>query len=245
MNVENLHREECSDLIQNEIARVAITTLDPLIFDPYSKNRNTGSFIIIRADGSHNTIGAGMILRKTPEHKISSRGFTLWFTGLPSSGKSTLADAVAKELSERYALPIERLDGDVVRQTICKDLGFSAEDRRTNIERITYIAKLLNKHGVVIITSFVSPKKDVRNWSRQQIGNFIEVYTKCPLEECIKRDPKGNYKKALAGQIAQFTGVSDTYEEPDSPEIVVETDKEDIQQCTQKIITSLKKMGYL
>ena len=142
-------------------------------------------------------------------------------------------------------MPLERLDGDAVRQTICRDLGFSAEDRQKNIERIAYVAKLLTKHGVAVLTSFVSPNRQVRNWARAIIGNFAEVYVKCPVEECIKRDPKGNYKKALSGQIAQFTGVSDAYEEPENPEITVETDKEDIAQCAQKIIASLKKLNYL
>lgn len=248
MDIDNLHRKECDALNKNEIGRVTLTTVSPLIFDSYNKNRNTGSFIIID-ENTNSTIGAGIILRKSqqmPEHKLQNKGFTLWFTGLPSSGKSTLADALAKELTEKYGnLPIERLDGDAVRETICKDLGFSTEDRQKNIERIAYVAKLLTKHGVAVLTSFVSPNRQVRNWAREVIGNFVEVYVKCPVEECIKRDPKGNYKKALAGQIAQFTGVSDAYEEPDNPEIIVETNKEDINQCTQKIIASLKKLGYL
>ena len=247
MNIDK-HREECNALNQNEIGKIAITTNSPLVFDAYSKNKNTGSFIIIRRGGSNNTVGAGIILRKvqtTKECEIPDKGFTLWFTGLPSSGKSTLADAVAKELDEKYNMPLERLDGDAVRQTICRDLGFSAEDRQKNIERIAYVAKLLTKHGVAVLTSFVSPNRQVRNWARAIIGNFAEVYVKCPVEECIKRDPKGNYKKALSGQIAQFTGVSDASEEPITPEITVETDKEDIAQCAQKIIASLKKLNYL
>ena len=246
IDTDSLHRQDCSALNQNEIGRVSFTAMSPLVFDPYTKNRNTGSFIIIDAT-DNSTAGAGMILRKSQntEQKSSGKGFTLWFTGLPSSGKSTLANALAKELAEKYNLPIERLDGDQVRKTICRDLDFSVEDRQKNIERITYVAKLLTRHGVAVITSFVSPNRQVRNWARQVIGNFVEIYTKCPVEECIKRDPKGNYKKAIAGQLVQFTGVSDSYEEPDNPEIVVETDKEDIGQCTQKIITSLKKLGYL
>lgn len=247
INTDSLHRQECSALNQNEIGRVAITTASLLTFDPYSKNKNTGSFIII--DEIDNcTAGAGMILRKsqTAEQKNAGKGFTLWFTGLPSSGKSTLADEVAKELAEKYSyLPIERLDGDEVRQTICRDLGFSAEDRQKNIERITFIARLLTKHGVGVITSFVSPNREVRKWARETIGNFVEVYVKCPVEECVKRDPKGNYKKAISGQLAQFTGVSDNYEEPENPEIIVETDKESVRQCADKIISSLKKLGYL
>lgn len=247
INLDSLHREKSNTLNQNDIGRVALSSVNYLIFDLYGKNRNTGSFILID-ENTNATVGAGIILRKSEwlERKISSKGFTLWFTGLPSSGKSTLADAVAKKLSEKYGnLDIEKLDGDEVRQTICRDLGFSAEDRKINIERISYVAKLLTKHGVAVITSFVSPNRQVRNWAREIIGNFVEVYVKCPIEECIKRDPKGNYKKALSGEIAQFTGVSDTYEEPENPEIIVETSKESISQCVEKIIVSLKKLGYL
>jgi adenylyl-sulfate kinase len=179
------------------------------------------------------------------QKRISQKGFTLWFTGLPASGKTTIANAVAQELERKYALPVERLDGDILRQTICKDLGFSAEDRQKNIERVTYIAKLLTKNRVAVLTSFISPNREVRNWAREAIGNFVEVYTKCPIEECIRRDPKGQYKKALTGQIAQFTGISDPYEEPENPEIIVETDKENVKQCVKRIIKSLKKLGYL
>lgn len=247
IDMDNLHRKESNALNQNDIGRVALTAAQPLVFDPYTKNKNTGSFIIID-ENTNTTVGAGIILRKSQdsERKVQGKGFTLWFTGLPSSGKSTLADALAKELSEKYShLEVERLDGDVVRETFCRDLGFSAEDRQKNIERIAFVAKLLTKHGVAVLTSFVSPSRKVRNWAREVIGNFVEVYVKCPVEECIKRDPKGNYKKALAGEITQFTGVSDPYEEPENPEITVETNKESIPQCIDKIISSLKKLGYL
>ena len=179
------------------------------------------------------------------QKRIPNQGFTLWFTGLPASGKNTLANEVSKELSEKYILPVERLDGRVLRQTLWQDLGFSSEDRYKNIERATYIAKLLTKNRVVTVASFVSPEKGMRSWARKQIGNFVEIYTKCPVEVCIQRDPRGEYKKALAGQITQFPGISTPYEEPDNPEIVLETDKENIEQCRQKIIEFLKKSGYL
>ena len=245
LNIDNLHREKANLLELNEIGRVSIATNSPLAFDPYHKNKNTGSFIIID-DVSNNTVGAGIILRKKEIAAATFKGgFTLWFTGLPSSGKSTLADEVAKELNEKYALPVERLDGDIVRQTISKDLGFSAEDRQKNIERVTFVAKLLTRNGIAVLTSFISPNREIRNWARQEIGNFVEIYAKCSLEECIKRDPKGNYKKAMAGQIAQFTGVSASYEEPENPEIIIETDKESVEQCVKKIIDTLKKMNYL
>jgi len=178
------------------------------------------------------------------QRRVLPKGFTLWFTGLPSSGKSTLADAVAEELA-KYAIPTERLDGDTIRQTICRDLGFSAEDRKKNIERVVFVSKLLTKNGAAVLTSFISPYRQVRDKAREEIGNFIEVYTKCSLEECQRRDPKGLYKMALAGNIPNFTGISDPYEEPENPEILVETDKENIEQCVKKIILYLKKRNYI
>jgi len=172
------------------------------------------------------------------------KGFTLWFTGLPSSGKSALADAVFRELG-KYGLPVERLDGDIFRKNFSWDLGFSAEDIKKNISRAVFISKLLTKNGVAVLASFVSPFQESRTLAREEIGNFIEVYTKCPLEECIKRDPKGNYKKALAGEIPNFIGIAMPYETPLNPEIIIETDKESIEQSCQKIIKYLKELGYL
>lgn len=172
------------------------------------------------------------------------RGFTLWFTGLPCSGKTTLADAVAEELRKR-GLKVERLDGDVVRRTLSRDLGFSREDREENIRRVAFVAKLLTRNGVVVLTSFVSPYRKVREEARKEIGDFVEVYVKCPLEVCMQRDVKGMYKKALAGEIKDFTGVSDPYEEPLNPEIIVETNKESVEACVSKILKELEGIGYL
>lgn len=176
--------------------------------------------------------------------KKHNRGFTLWFTGLPSSGKSTLADAVAEELKKK-GIPVERLDGDLFRQTISKDLGFSPKDIQINIERVSFIAGLLTKNGVAVLVSFVSPFREGREKARKEIGNFVEAYIKCPLEECIKKDPKGNYKKALAGEIKNFIGLDIPYEEPQNPEITVETNKEDIKKSSEKVIAALKKLSYL
>ena len=248
INIDNLHREKMNFLKLNDIGRVQLSTNHPLMFDPYTKNRNTGSFIMID-EITNETVGAGTILRparrlEAGEPLVLKRGVVLWFTGLPSSGKSTLAGALAEEL-KKHKLPIERLDGDIVRKTISKDLGFSAEDRQKNIERVTFVSKILARNGVMVLTSFISPQRNVRDWARKEIGNFVEIYTKCPLEECIKRDTRGNYKKALAGEIPNFTGVSDPYEEPINPEIIIETDKEDVEQSVQKIIKSLKKLEYL
>ncbi|MDY0231150.1 MAG: adenylyl-sulfate kinase [Candidatus Saccharicenans sp.] len=172
------------------------------------------------------------------------KGFTIWFTGLPCSGKSAIADRVAEILRE-HNLKVERLDGDVVRKSLCRDLGFSREDRNENIRRVTFVAKLLTRNGVAVLTSFISPYREIRDEARREIGDFIEVYTKCPLEVCIARDVKGMYQKALRGEIKEFTGVSDPYEEPLNPELVLETDQESLDESAQRIIDFLKKTGYL
>lgn len=172
------------------------------------------------------------------------KGFTLWFTGLPCSGKSAVADKVAEILKER-GLRAERLDGDIVRQSLTRDLGFSKADRDENIRRVTFVAKLLTRNGVAVLTSFISPYKEIREESRREIGTFLEVYTKCALEVCIERDVKGMYKKAMRGEIKEFTGVSDPYEEPVNPEILLETDKETLDESVAKVISKLEELGYI
>jgi adenylyl-sulfate kinase len=175
---------------------------------------------------------------------VEQKGFTVWFTGLSGAGKTALALVVEDEFRAR-GLKVERLDGDIVRQHLTKDLGFSKEDRDKNIERVTFVAKLLTRNGVAVLCSFISPYRDVRARSRAEIGNFVEVYCKCPLEVLIQRDIKGLYKKALAGEISNFTGVSDPYEEPLNPEVVCQTNKETIGESMAKIIDKLEEMGYI
>ncbi len=169
-------------------------------------------------------------------------GFTLWFTGLPSSGKSAVADRVAKILREKEC-PVERLDGDIIREKLSSDLGFSKKDREENIRRVTYVAKLLTSYGVIVLASFISPYRKMRETAREEIGAFIEVYVKCPLEICIERDTRGMYKKAIQGEIKNFTGISAPYEEPQDPEILLETDKETLEESANKIIEYLTKGG--
>jgi len=171
-------------------------------------------------------------------------GFVLWFTGLSGSGKSTIADRVAEKLRER-GLKIERLDGDTVRKSLTRDLGFSERDRNENIRRVAFVAKLLSRNGVGVIASFISPYRKIRNHVREEVTNFVEVYAKCPLEICIERDPKGLYKKALNGEIENFTGISHPYEEPENPEILLETDKETVDECVEKIINKLEEFGLI
>ncbi|WP_188377596.1 adenylyl-sulfate kinase [Halobacillus andaensis] len=170
----------------------------------------------------------------------------LWFTGLSGSGKSTLSVEVEKALFE-LGIHSYRLDGDNVRQGLNKNLGFSAEDRTENIRRIGEVAKLMNDAGVLTLTAFISPYQEDRDQARElfEDGEFIEVYTKCSLEEAENRDPKGLYKKARAGEIKGFTGIDDPYEEPAQAEIVVETDKLTLEESVDRVVSYLKDNQYI
>jgi len=173
-----------------------------------------------------------------------NEGFVVWFTGLPSSGKSTLAQRLKDELIKR-GLRVEVLDGDVVREHISRGLGFSKEDRDENIRRIYHVAYLLKRNGVVVITAAISPYREIRQEARELLKDFVEVYASCPVEKCIERDVKGMYKKALAGEIKNFTGIDDPYEPPENPEVVCETDKETVEESVKKITNKLIEMGYI
>lgn len=175
---------------------------------------------------------------------VPKKGFTVWFTGLPSSGKSTVSEILAEELKKR-GHKVEILDGDVVRTNLSKGLGFSREDRDINIKRIGFVCHLLSRNGVVAISAAISPYRNTRDANRKMIGDFVEVFVDCPLEECIKRDVKGLYKKALAGEIKEFTGISDPYEEPQNPDVVIETQKEEPRESAYKILAKLAEMGYV
>ncbi len=175
---------------------------------------------------------------------MSWKGVTIWFTGLPCSGKTSLASAVRDKLNKR-GYYVEALDGDVTRKYLSKGLGFSKEDRDENIRRVGFVCSLLTKAGSISTAAFVSPYRAIRKEIRNQIGNFVEVYVRCPVEVCIKRDVKGMYKKAIAGEIKNFTGISDPYEEPEDPEVIVDTDKESIEESATKVIEKLEEMGYI
>jgi adenylylsulfate kinase len=177
-----------------------------------------------------------------------SKAFTLWFTGLSGAGKSTLSQPIAERLKE-LGHRVEILDGDVVRTNLSKGLGFSKEDRDTNIRRIGFVSNLLARNGVVAITAAISPYREVRDEVRKMITNdgagFVEVFVKCPIEVLAERDVKGLYKKALAGQLPNFTGVSDPYEEPLSPEVIVDSSTEKVEDSVNKILRRLKELGLI
>jgi adenylylsulfate kinase len=173
-----------------------------------------------------------------------NRGFTLWFTGLPCTGKSTLAELVAKEFMRR-GRGVEILDGDVVRNNLTKGLTFSKEDRDKNIRRIGFVCALLSKHGVIAISAAISPYREVRDEVRSKTENFVEIFVDTPLELCIQRDVKGMYKKALAGEMKNFTGISDPYEPPLHPELVIETQNEGPEQSAARILEKLEQLGFV
>jgi len=175
---------------------------------------------------------------------MATTGFTLWFTGLSGAGKSTLSEVIEQRLKAR-GRNVEILDGDVVRTHLSKGLGFSKEDRDTNIKRIAFVCGLLTRNGVGCISAAISPYIETRAWARNHISNFVEVYVKCPIDICRQRDVKGLYKLADEGKLKGFTGVDDPYEEPDHPDLVVETDKETVEESVSRIIAKLEELGYL
>jgi adenylylsulfate kinase len=175
----------------------------------------------------------------------NGRGFTLWFTGLSGAGKTTISEIVEKELRMRFG-KVEVLDGDIVRTNLSKGLGFSREDRDTNVLRIGFVADLLTRNGVGVIVSAISPFKEARDQVRRLIGeDFLEVYVDAPIEVCAERDVKGLYKKAFAGEIPQFTGVSDPYEPPAAPELHIKTNEEEPHESARRVLLKLEELGYL
>jgi adenylylsulfate kinase len=175
---------------------------------------------------------------------LLQKGITVWFTGLSGAGKTTISKLVETEL-KKSKLKVEALDGDIVRQHLTADLGFSKEDRQKNIERVVFVAKLLTRNDIIVLASFITPYQQMRDYCRREIGSLVEVYVKCPLEKCIQRDVKGLYKKALNGEIRGFTGISDSFEEPINPEIIVETDQETAKESAAKVLAYLKQHRYI
>ncbi len=173
------------------------------------------------------------------------KGFTLWMTGLSGAGKSTISDVVVAEFGNR-GVPVEVLDGDVVRENLSKGLGFSKEDRDTNIRRIAFVADLLSKNGTPVITAAISPYREIRDEARELMdGRFVEVFIATSLEDCEARDVKGLYAKARSGEIPEFTGVSDPYEAPENPELNVETAGKTPEESAQQILDYLEEKGLI
>ena len=200
----------------------------------------------MKQKASNITWHEGEINKQDREKLLKQKGVILWFTGLSGSGKSTLACALEKKLHETGHLSY-RLDGDNIRHGLNKDLGFSPDDRVENIRRIGEVSKLFADAGVIVSTSFISPYKKDRDLARSLVppGEFIEIYVKCCLESCEKRDPKGLYKKAREGKIPEFTGISAPYEEPDKPELVITTDCKNVEECTQEVWDYLQKQNIM
>jgi adenylylsulfate kinase len=198
------------------------------------------------ANDSNLTWHAHTVSREEREQKAGNKGCTIWLTGLSGSGKSTLANELDYQLWNR-GIRSYVLDGDNIRMGLNKGLGFSPDDRKENIRRIGEVAKLFTQAGIINVTAFISPYREDRDQARsvQDEGDFIEVYVSCSLEECEVRDPKGLYKKARAGQIPEFTGISAPYEEPENPELVVHTDQKSVEECVAQVLAYLEQKGVL
>jgi adenylylsulfate kinase len=175
---------------------------------------------------------------------MEHRGVTVWFTGLSGSGKSTISNALEARLRS-LGTKLEILDGDIVRTNLTKGLGFSKADRDENIRRIGFVSHLLTRNGVIVLVSAISPYRNIRDEVRDRIGDFIEVYASAPVEVCEERDVKGLYKKARAGEIKNFTGISDPYEPPLNPDVNCETHRETLEESVEKVLTKLEELGYL
>ncbi len=275
IDVDTLHREPAQTLGLNEIGRARLTTTQPLFFDSYQINRATGNFVLIdpytnntvaagmirRADQDVADVVAGEVSRPKSTHVVWERtaisqemrqqrhghqAAVVWFTGLSGSGKSTVARLLERRL---WAMGCETfyLDGDNVRHGLNGDLGFSAADRKENIRRVGEVARLAFEHGHLVLCTFISPFREDRRFVRSLLpeGRFVEVYVKCDLEVAKRRDPKGLYAKALAGEIKEFTGVSSPYEEPEVAELVVESDLVSAEEAVETILAELAARGII
>jgi bifunctional enzyme CysN/CysC len=273
IDVDTLHREPAETLGLNEIGRVQLTTAQPLLFDPYERNRATGGFILVDPH-SNATVAAGMIRgevktaedlvrsarasspqvvwdgwnvpREAREERNGHRAGILWFTGLSGSGKSTLARALERELFARGCQTV-LLDGDQLRHGLCGDLGFSVEDRQENVRRAGEVARLFFESGHLVLCTFISPFREDRERSRRLVpdGRFVEIFVDCELEECRRRDPKGLYRRADRGEIRDFTGVSSPYEVPLRPEIVARTKSRSVEELVAHFLEELRARGFV
>jgi bifunctional enzyme CysN/CysC len=236
-DIETLHRQDTTTMRLNDIGRVVISTGRPIFLDTFEHNRSTGSFLLIDSV-TNNVVAAGMVTRTLRQESGSKRkeAEVIWLTGLSGAGKSTLADAVVEQM-RLQGIQAERLDGDDLRTGLNSDLGFTPEARSENLRRAAHVAKLYAGLGNVTLCSFITPLNADRRLVREIVGDqFYEVFIKTSLGECERRDPKGLYKKARAGTIPQFTGISSVFEEPENPELVVETENMDVETAARLLL---------
>jgi bifunctional enzyme CysN/CysC len=272
IDVNTLHRQEAAELGLNEIGRVSLETAEPIFFDHYTINKATGGFILVDA-ADNRTVAAGMIryaagaLPEAAPPPQASANVTwsasavteaerteraghlpavVWLTGLSGSGKSTIAQILERRLFDAGA-QVTRLDGDNVRHGLCRDLGFSDTDRTENIRRVGEVARLFHDAGCLVLCTFISPFRADRDRARSLLppGRFVEVYVRCDLEECRRRDPKGLYRRAEAGEIPEFTGVSSPYEEPATPELVVDSGSLSAADGAEAVLARLRELGIV
>jgi bifunctional enzyme CysN/CysC len=245
VRLDTLDLETAGELALNDIGVVDFEVHKPLVFDAYARCRGTGSFVLVDLM-TNRTLGAGMILDNGEDAAPvalppSSRGLTIWFTGLSCSGKTTLAAAVYEKL-RAAGLRAELLDGDVIRKHLSKGLGFDRADRDENIRRIGFVADLLTRNGVIAVVAAISPYREVRDAVRCDIGRFVEVFVNAPLETCEQRDTKGLYRLARSGDLPGFTGVDDPYEPPLRPEVECRTDRESVAESVEKILAVVRPL---
>ena len=247
IEINSLAQQPADSLQFNEIGEVELDLHNPIFCDPYHHNRSTGGFIVIDPF-NNDTVAAGMVVEPTPDGSgpvvdgafagsevARKQGLTVWFTGLSGAGKTTICRAVATELLA-HGLQVEVIDGDVIRNYLCRDLGFSKHDRDENIRRIAFVAQLLTRNGAIVLVSAISPYRAARDAARRSIGDFMEIYVNTPLSVCEVRDPKDLYQKARAGRITGFTGIDDPYEPPLAPEIVCDTNQESTRESASKVV---------
>jgi bifunctional enzyme CysN/CysC len=262
IDIETLDHLAARTLALNEIGLCNFSTSTPIAFDPYVENRETGAFILIDRY-TNATVGAGMVSfglrraanihrqsllvdRAAHERMAGHKPAVLWFTGLSGSGKSTIANLVEQELHARGVRTF-LLDGDNVRHGLNRDLGFSDADRVENIRRVAEVAKLFLEAGTVVLCSFISPFRAERRMARELFatGEFIEVFVETGIDDCIARDPKGLYAKALRGEIANFTGISSPYEKPEHPEMLLDTSTSSAEDLARRVVDNLAERGVL
>lgn len=254
-DIHTLRNVDADGLDRNEVGTVKIQTHKPVFCDRYEVNRNTGSFILIDPM-MNNTVAAGMVINAFPMINIEEEekrffsasaqntkcvqhfGLTVWLTGLSGSGKTTICKAVYTEMLAR-GFRVEMLDGDVLRKHLNRDLGFNKRDREENIHRISFVASLLTRNGILVLVSAISPYRAGRDEARRMIRNFLEAHIAAPLSVCEARDPKGLYRRARAGELELFTGIDDPYEPPVTPEILCETDRESVKESTDKVVDAI------